>query len=454
MLSMAGRKRPWFSAGGLLMLAAVCGCGSTYRPVVNPINPTGPPAQPSTLIAVVSQQNAPGASPDPQTAGVATILDFSGDSILAQAIIGPGPIGFALSPSGGEAYTINHDQTLSSFPVTAGLMTKNVAVTTLLKSTTPGNVLSAVGSVFLADTANNEVDYLTGSPVSLKQAIPVGLGPATVVGNSSGQRVYAISQMLAPNTCNAPSQNVNGQVYSIESSTNTVSNVLPVGVCPVFGVVSADNRRVFILNRGSGTVSVIDGQTNQLNEQTFGSDHKPCTFNCQTFAVGGGPVYAEIYQKASILVTANYDSNTVSFIDISTDVFGNNSSTFGNVLATVPVGNHPSTVAVLQDGSRAYTANQGDGTVSIIDMTSFKVKKVIKVMDQPRSVAAVSNALIGKVYVTSPTSQQVTIIRTDTDAITATVQLPGWVVELRASGQSAGGSNTINASRTLGSGTP
>lgn len=436
---MAGPKRPWLGAGGLLMLAAVCGCGSAYRPVVTPINPTGPPAQPSTLVVAVSQQNAPGTIPDPTTPGVATILDFSGDGIMAQAYVGPGPVGFALSPSGGSGYTINHDKTLSSFPVTQSLMTKNVQVTTLLTSTTPANVLSAVGSVFLADTANNEVDYLTGSPVALKQAIPVGLGPVTVVGNASGQRVYAISQMLAPNTCNTPSQNVNGQVYSIESTTNTVSNIIPVGVCPVFGLISADNRRVFILNRGSGTVSVIEGQTNQF---------------LQTISVGAGPVYAEIYQKASILVTANYDSNSVSFIDISTDVFGNNSPTFGNVLATVPVGSHPSTVAVLQDGSRAYTANQGDGTVSIIDMTSFKVKKVIQVMDQPRSVAAVSNALIGKVYVTSPTSPQVTIIRTDTDTITATVQLPGWVVELRTGGQTAGGGNTINASRTAGSGTP
>ncbi|HVJ07365.1 MAG TPA: YncE family protein [Acidisarcina sp.] len=454
MLSLTGPKRPWWAAGGLLMLAAVCGCGSTYRPVVVPINPTGPAPQPATLVVALSQQNAPGAVPDPKTPGVATILNFSGDSILAQAFTGPGPIGLALSPSGGEAYTLNHDQTISSFPVTASLMTKNVNVTTLLASTTPANVLSTGNAVFLSDSATNQVDFLTGSPVALKQAIPVEMGPVTVVGNSGAQRVYSINQMVAPGVCDTPSQSVNGKVDAIEESTNTVSGEITVGACPVYGVASSDNRRVFILNRGSGTVSVIDGQTNQLNAATWGPDHQPCPYNCQTISVGAGPVYAQIYQKASILVTANYDSNTVSFIDISTDVYGNNSSTFGRVLATVPVGHHPATVAVLQDGTRAYTANQGDGTVSVVDMTSFTVKKTITVMSQPRSVAAVSNALIGKVYVTSPTSSQIIVIRTDTDTISASVDLPGWVVDLRTGGQVAGGSNSINASRIVGSGTP
>jgi YVTN family beta-propeller protein len=447
---MAGPKRPWLAAGGLLMLAAACGCGSTYRPVVAPINPVGPAPQPSALVSVLSLQNAPGQTPNPASAGVATILDFSGDSIVAQAYVGPGPSGFALSNDGGSGYTINNDNTLSTFGVSANLMTKNVAVTTLLPSTVPVNALAVSGAVYLADASRNEIDYLTGSPVAFKQSVSVGLGPITVVGNSAAQRVYAISQMVAldrnsggtvvPGACTNPSAvSTPGNVYSIETATNTVSNVIPVGICPVYGVASPDNRRLFILNRGDGTVTVINSQTNQFD---------------QTIKVGAGPVYAEILQTSSILVTANYDSSTVSFIDVSTDVYGNNSKTFGTELARVPVGKNPSYVAVMQDGSRAYTANEGDGTVSVIDMTSFKVKKTIPVMSQPRSVTSVSNSLIGKLYVTSPSSSQVTIIRTDTDSVSATVQLPGYVVDLHPSAQVAGGRNNINASHTRGSGTP
>lgn len=449
---MAGQKRPGVASAGLLALAVVCGCGSTYRPVVAPISPTGPAAQPSSTVAVVSLQNTAGTAPSPTAAGVVTVLDFAGDSIMASGYIGPNPIGFAMGPSGGSGFALNSDETLSTFPVSSSSTQKPlselVLSTTLLPGTSPVNAFSNSSSVYLADSGHNEVDYLTGSPVSLKQAIPVGTAPITVVGNSGGQRIYAISQMLAFGTCSNPAQSTNGNVYSIETLTNTVSTVIPVGICPVYGIVSADSLRVFILNRGSGTITVINGQTNQF---------------LQTINVGAGPVFADIYKNASILATANYDSNTVSFIDVTTDVYGNNGPNFGKVLANVPVGSHPSSVSVLQDGTRAYTANQGDGTVSVIDMSSFTVKKTITVptdpgtpniQPTPRSVAAVSNALIGKVYVTSPASTQVVIIRTDTDSITATVQLPGNAVELHPSAQVAGGTNSVIVSHTAGSGAP
>ncbi len=41
-------------------VALVAGCGSQYRPVVTPINPSGPAAQPSSYAVVVS---APPATP-------------------------------------------------------------------------------------------------------------------------------------------------------------------------------------------------------------------------------------------------------------------------------------------------------------------------------------------------------------------------------------------------------
>ncbi|MGB7548437.1 MAG: hypothetical protein WBM14_11865, partial [Terracidiphilus sp.] len=50
-------------AGAAIVAAAmVAGCGSAYRPVVTPINPSGPAAQPSSLAVVVS-------SPSPSSPG-------------------------------------------------------------------------------------------------------------------------------------------------------------------------------------------------------------------------------------------------------------------------------------------------------------------------------------------------------------------------------------------------
>src|SRR5690348_9390881 len=77
----------------------VSGCGSQYRPVVTPINPTGPAPQPSSFAVVISY-------PSPTAAGIANILDYSGDTIVAQAPIGPGPLAFSIDQTGSTGYTV------------------------------------------------------------------------------------------------------------------------------------------------------------------------------------------------------------------------------------------------------------------------------------------------------------------------------------------------------------
>ena len=62
---------------------------------------------------------------------------------------------------------------------------------------------------------------------------------------------------------------------------------------------------------------------------------------------------------------------------------------------------------------------------------------------------------MGKVYVVSQNSPTVTIIRTDTDAVTATLQMQGNVVDIHTQFQYAGKTtNGITQSRSAGSGAP
>jgi hypothetical protein len=81
--------------GGAALVTAtlIAGCGSTYRPVVTPITPSGPSAQPSSYAVVVS-------APSPTSPGVATVIDYSGDSVLALAPIGVGPETFSIDALG------------------------------------------------------------------------------------------------------------------------------------------------------------------------------------------------------------------------------------------------------------------------------------------------------------------------------------------------------------------
>ena len=133
---------------------------------------------------------------------------------------------------------------------------------------------------------------------------------------------------------------------------------------------------------------------------------------------------------------ADYDGDTVSVIDVSTDIFGNDSQTFGTTF-TIPAGHNPASVTVLSDGSRAYTADQADGTVHVLNLSSHSVEKTLAIVGHPRTVVSTSNSLYGKVYVASPDSPYVTIIRTDQDIVDTTVLVEGNVIDVRVSTQDA-----------------
>jgi YVTN family beta-propeller protein len=486
------------AAGALLGIA---GCGSNLRPTVTPILGTGPASQPLSYAFVVS---APTSSPTAQ--GYGTVIDYSGDSVLATAPIGPGPGTFALNSGGTSAWTLNVDGTVSNIPVTQQLQEKQIAYSTLNEIPAEGTPSDPAGvdpvvalfggtlGLYALDVNLNQVDVLTGSPDAFKLDVPLtpDITPVTFVGVSGATRSYAIAQnipYLTPYTipggstvdggvaCNAAPHSVTttGAADGIETTTYTVSSHIPVGVCPVYAIGSPDTRRVFVLNRGSDTISVINSQLNTLDSCAPGINQSGQPYTCHptlplsttaATATGitppngaaglptvAGPVYAEFNPATEQLIVSNYDGNTVNIIDVSLDQYGNDSATFGTTY-TVNVGNNPASVTVLADGSRAYTANQTDGTVSIIDLASHTVETTLPVTGNPRTVVSTQNSLFGKVYVVSPNSPFVTIIRTDQDIIDTTVLVQGNAIDVRTTSPDATTSNTNLISRLPGAGQP
>ena len=492
------------------VLALAAGCGNQYRPVVTPINPTGPAGQPAAYVTVFSQPGITGiVGACPLSGGatysipsVITLVDFSGDSIQDQAEGGYGPLTFSLPSSGGEVYAPNCDGTITaSVNSSGGIVTKNIQTSTLLAGALPTNTLLSQSNLYVTETgadsgcpspATNCIAQLTGSPQALKQEIPVAPSLVNLVGNGSSIRIYGISQgnstaatPLTWGSCDTPAAvTQTGEADAIETATNTISARLPLGVCPVYGYMTPDSQRVFIMNRGGtpgvgpGTITVINSELNALDTQ-----FSPTS----TIAVGAGPVYADYYRDGQLLVTANYDSNTISIIDVSLDVYGNDSSTFGTVLATINLANgpgcptgadtmcmHPVEVSVLQDGSRVYVANQGDisagtdpttglpvvpGSVSVVNLQNYTVETTIPLTANPHAIGSIYSYPYGKVYVASQNSPYLTVIRTDTDTISATPEMQGNIVDMRVNAQypqqsSTGSGNEQPESRSVGSGAP
>ncbi|MBB5344122.1 DNA-binding beta-propeller fold protein YncE [Edaphobacter lichenicola] len=472
------------------VLASVSGCGNNYRPVVSAINPVGPAAQPQKFAVAVSNT---GTSAKPQP-GLITFVDFSGDTILITANVGVNPYylilngGTTTTSTANTGYTLNSDHTFTSFDIDTQLLTSQILQTTLLPGANPVAILPEGANTYVTDPTINPgqgvISQFTGSPLALRQQLSIApaFTPVYTVGVTGAPRVYALSPSLTPG---AP-----GQASTIEVATNTIDPTpLPLGVNPVYGVMTADAKRAFVLNQGDGTVSVINAQTNALDTVPVSQTNPTnptnpiqlCIAPACTNPATVNPLWADFAPVRNEVLVANagdgVNPGSLSIISIplcsATAQVGNpncdlnnpvDAIGFGTVTATVPVGVNPVMVGVLQDttNSRAYVVNQGNKnlpcaapgvavtaatttcTVSVINLNTNTVIATVPLPlsinidaatpfknGHPNYIAVTSGTPTGKVYVVSPDSNFMTVIRTDTDAIDTTVPLQGAGVAVR-----------------------
>ncbi len=438
-------------------MGSLLGCGNTYRPVVSAINPVGPASQPQKFAVAISTTGT-AAHPTP---GLVTFVDFAGDTVLITAQIGVDPYYLILNAGGNTGFTLNSDHTLTTFDVDTSLLQSNILQTTLLPGAAPVSLFNQGASTYVSDPGLNVVSQFTGQPLNLQQQLGVTppFTPIYVVGIGGAPRVFVISPRTGGGS---------GQVSTIETVSNTIDpNPITVGVNPVYGVMSGDAKRAFILNQGDGTVSVINAQTNL-------PDIVPAPAT-NPIPVGASPIWADFAPTRSELVVANagdgVHAGSASIISVplcSPTALPTNPNCdpnnpvdavgFGTVLATVPVGINPRMVGVLQDGTRAYVLNGGNPnlpcaaptpalplgncTVSVINLTTNTVTATIPISNppgigspllngHPTYIAVTTGTPTGKVYVTSPESNFMTVIRTDTDTIDLSVPLQGAGIAVR-----------------------
>lgn len=503
MIPGQGRVRCAQVIGVLAVAVLVAGCGDNYRPVVTPVPTSGPPAQPTSYAAVVSTTGAASAITNPQcssTDGVVTFIDYSGDSIMTEACIGPDPTAFTIDEGGYTGYTINSNGTLSNFSITTSLQTKNVSFSTLAPTSKLVNLMPPSSGLWATDLNGDVVDLFSGSPQAFQLAVPVGTSasaatmPMFIAGSPTltGQREYVISQNVANNAqmaCNISPRTVGvtGVATPIEISSHTTDPALPVGKCPVYAVQTPDLQRLFVFNRGDDTITVINSQNNTLDACTPFLNQNGQWVTCHPtiqLPAGSGPIYAEYVIATQQLVVANYDGGTVSVIDVPIDEYGNDANTYTNnpcaayaacgpitggfgTVHTIRVGNtstpNPASVTALYDGTKAYSANQnddsgsGNGTVTVINLLTYTVEKTISVFGHPRTVVNTENSEYAKIYVDSPDSPYITIIEsspTITDQIDTTVLIQGLPIDIRTTTQNGNSGNNNYSSRVPGYGQP
>lgn len=361
----------------------LAGCGDQYRPVVTATNPVGPAAQPTKYAVAIS-------SPTSTDPGLVTFVDVSGDEVITTPSIQNQPSYIALNAAGTLGFTINQAGTLDTFGSSSpeNLITSDITVTTLPSgsvpvSITPVSVTGTTATVFVPEAGLDSVAALNSSGELVQNvSVAPAATPNYVVGSNGTPRVYALSS-------NGTAAGTASALESSGSAQIAVSASIPVGVDPVYGVMTQDDNRAFVLNQGSQSVSVIDVPTNSLdpgltpgsgnsNVTTAGTLSIPTITDANGNDLSANPVWAAINPLTSELAVlsagsgagltasdyqgtysaaASYSLNNVVSYTLPSGATGMYVDTFNG---TTPVGSLPT--------NTTYFSPLGGGAVTIFNI--------------------------------------------------------------------------------------
>jgi serine/threonine-protein kinase len=253
----------------------------------------------------------------------------------------------------------------------------------------------------------------TRAPVA---TIPMPASPRFIAFGRTGTRAYV--------SC-YDGTGARSQVTVVNTQTYTVTAAIPVDEQPYALAVAPDQRELWVPSHSAGSIDLVnvDAETVTRSVSVAPNPHgvvfaadRAYVVNHEsdlvtvldptdaallaTVPVGRSPHSIALSPDGSRVAVANRDGDTVSMIN----------TTSNQVSATIPVGQGPQNVAYAPDGRHLYTANVNDGTVSTIDANTNQVTSNTSVGSSPTSVAPAPDGRLA--YVTLLDEARVAVLST------------------------------------------
>jgi len=216
--------------------------------------------------------------------------------------------------------------------------------------------VTLAGTSFNANPASNTVSFngtnatpISGNNTELVVRVPAGAIPGPVTVNNGAATSNAVNfTVLVPSLT---------PIDEVISSINTGSGAKTCTVTP-------DGSLCYTVSPDGDVVIPVD----IAGETTY-----------PAISVGDQPVAIVMHPGGRVAYVANFNSGTLSVIDVD-----KNSANFNTVIATITVGTNPADIAVFPDGDRVLVANAGSGDISVIDSdgTSASYHQVVSTVGQ------------------------------------------------------------------------
>ena len=245
-------------------------------------------------------------------------------------------------------------------------------------------------------------------------AISMPAAPRFVAFDRAGARAYI--------SCYDEAGTVN-QVVAVDVQARTVAAAIPVDKQPYALAVAPDQRTLWVPSHVAGSIDLVNTATDAVTRsvpvapnphgvvfaaaRAYVVNHESNLVTVldatdarllATIPVGRSPHSLAPSPDGSRVAVVNYEGNTVSMIDTKTN----------QVTATVPVGRGPQHVAYAPDGRYIYTANVEDGSVSVIDAATGQITATAPVGGSPTSIAPAPDGRLA--YVTLLDESRISIL--------------------------------------------
>ncbi len=153
-----------------------------------------------------------------------------------------------------------------------------------------------------------------------------------------------------------------GSVSVIDRATDAVTTI-PTGAGAEGIAISPDGRQVWVANRAAHTLSVVDTASDKVVASLESGGRMPIRVK---FTLDGKQVWV-----------SNARSNAVAVFDASSR----------QLLATIEVGAVPVGIQMAPDGKRAFVANTNDNQITVLDVPARKLLRTFSTGTEPDGMA-------------------------------------------------------------------
>ncbi|MGC2162767.1 MAG: hypothetical protein WA634_12710 [Silvibacterium sp.] len=323
------------------------------------------------------------------TVTVLDLINLRLDRVLA---VGANPTGVAVNPKKNEVYAVN----TNSGTVSVIDATHNRIVATIPVHRKPYfiEVNHAGTRAYVANSASNNVSVIDLNKRREIQTIGVGEGPGLAKISPDGNTLVVTNR-------------IGGSVSIVDAKTSRVRAVFPGCPQATDAVVLPDSSKAFVACSGGHQVMAIGLARPQSAVEQEHSDRLLALLD-----VGQTPVHLALKPDGGEIFVCNFDSDSISEIDTSTNEVG------GAYL----VGGHPTYAIAGADNSLLWISNFNADTVSIYSIDDgVLIKPSIHVGGGPDALAFSSDGFL--LLAADAQSGDVSVVRTQSYTSSGSIRI-------------------------------